>query len=179
LSGKERKLLVNDLKETRKDLLESIKGLNDAQLNFKASPESWSVKECVYHIALSEGNLWQMAEKALKEPANPEKRSEIKWTDEQVITMIRDRSHKVKTVAPLEPVNAPYKNLDEALDDFKTKRASLIKFAKTSTDDLRNHVVQMPFGYLDCYQLLLMISAHTNRHMQQIQEVMANANFPK
>ena len=80
ISGKERKVLVNDLKDTKKIFLQSVKGLSDAQLNFKPSADAWSVKECAYHLALSENNLWAMAEKTLKETANPEKRSEIKIT---------------------------------------------------------------------------------------------------
>jgi hypothetical protein len=179
LSSKERKSLVNQLKETKKAFLQSIKGLSEEQLNFKPSPESWSIKECAYHLALSENNLWQMADKTLKEASNPEKRNGIKVSDEQLVKMVEDRSVKVKTTEKLEPASAKYKNLDEALEDFKTHRAELVKFVKTSTDDMRNHVTQMPFGSIDSYQLLLMIAAHTNRHIQQIEEIKANARFPK
>jgi uncharacterized damage-inducible protein DinB len=179
LSSRERKSLVNDLKDTKKAFLNSIEGLSDAQLNFKPSPGSWSVKECAYHIALAENNLWELADKTIKEGANPEKRSEIKMTDEQLLKKVEDRNFKVKTTEKLEPENAKYKSLDEALEDFKTKRAALLKFVKTSTDDMRNHVAQMPFGSLDSYQVLLMIAAHTNRHTQQIEEVKANPNFLK
>ena len=54
-----------------------------------------------------------------------------------------------------------------------------IQYLKTTTEDLRNHVVQLPFGYIDSYQLCLMIAAHSNRHTQQLREVMAAAGFPK
>jgi hypothetical protein len=40
-------------------------------------------------------------------------------------------------------------------------------------------MVQMPFGTLDCYQLSLMMAAHTERHRKQMEEVKANPNFPK
>jgi len=179
LSSKERKSLVNELKDSKKAFLQSVKGLSEDQLNFKASPESWSVKECAYHIALAENSLWQLADKTIKEPANPEKRTEIKMTDEQLLAKVKDRSYKVKTTEKLEPSTAKYKNLDEALEDFKTKRADLLKFVKSSTDDMRDHVTQMPFGALDSYQVLLMLAAHTNRHTQQIEEVKANPNFPR
>ena len=96
-----------------------------------------------------------MLENSLKTAANPEKRSEIKLTDDQLIKMMEDRSNKVKTMTPFEPQNTPYKSLDEALDAFKARRAEHIKYIKTTTEDLRNHVVQMPFGWIDCYQLCL------------------------
>jgi len=179
ISKKERKSAVSLLKDTRADVLESVKGLSDAQINFKASPERWSVKECTYHIAIAEKNLWDMLEKQMASPANPEKRADIKMTDDQLIKMMEDRSFKVKTVEPFEPKNTPYKSLEEALTAFKEMRADHIKHMRSSTEDLRNHVVTMPFGSLDCYQLCLMMAAHSNRHTQQINEVKADPAFPK
>jgi hypothetical protein len=179
LSSRERKSLVSNLKDTKKAFLKSIEGLSEEQLNFKPSPGSWSVKECAYHIALAENNLWELAHKAVSERADPEKRSEIKITDEQLLKKVEDRKYKVNTTENLEPVNAKYKSLDEALEDFTTKRAALLKFVKTSTDDMRDHVIQMPFGSVDSYQVLLMIGAHTNRYTQQINEIKSHPNFPK
>ena len=179
LSKKERKSAISLMKDTKTDVLKTVKGLSAAQLNFKAAPDKWSVKECVYHIAISEKNLWDLLESTMKAQANPEKRSEIKMTDEQLIKMMEDRSFKVKTQEAFEPKNTPYKSLDEALDAFKERRQEHIKYLKSSTEDLRNHVVQMPFGSLDCYQICLMIAAHSNRHTQQINEVKADPAFPK
>jgi hypothetical protein len=178
ISEKERKTATGLLKDTKTDMLKSVKGLSEAQLDFKASADHWSVKECTYHIAISEKNLWNMLETNMKMAPNPEKRSEIKMTDEQLIKALEDRSNKVKTSEPFEPKNTPYKSLDEALNAFKAMRADHIKYMKSTTEDLRNHVVQMPFGWLDCYQLCLMMAAHSNRHTQQINEVKADPNFP-
>jgi len=178
ISSKERKFVASSLKDTRSDVLASLKGLSNHQLEFKASPDKWSIKECAYHIAISEKNLWDLLQAALKQPANPEKRSEIKWTDEQLIKVMEDRTNKVKTQPAFESVNTPYKTVEEALVAFKAERADHIKYIKGTTEDLRNHVVQMPFGWLDCYQLCLMISSYSNRHMQQIEEVKADPNFP-
>jgi uncharacterized damage-inducible protein DinB len=179
ISKKERKSVINLMKDSKNDVLQAVKGLSEAQLNYKTAPDHWSVKECTYHIAISEKNLWDLLEGTMKVSANAEKRSEIKMTDDQFIKMIEDRSTKVKTMAPFEPQNTPYKSVDEALDDFKSRRADHIKYLKSTTEDLRNHVVQMPFGWIDCYQLGLMIAAHSNRHTQQINEVKADAGFPK
>jgi hypothetical protein len=178
LTKKERKFAADHMKNTRVDLVDAVKGLTSKQLNFKPSADSWSVQECVYHIAISEKNLWTLLEMTMKATANPEKRSEIKMTDEQIISMIQDRGMKVKTNEKFEPKNTPYKSMEEAMADFKSNRVNHIKYIKATTEDLRNHVTQMPFGWLDCYQLCLMISAHTNRHTQQINEVKANAGFP-
>lgn len=178
LSKKERKYAVTLMKDSRDDVFASVRGLSDAQLNYKTGPDQWSVKECMYHIAVSEKNLWGMYESSMKGAANPEKRKEIKFTDEQIVQMMQDRSSKFKTMASFEPVNTNYTSLNDAVADFKQNRMDHIRHIKSSTEDMRNHVVQMPFGAMDCYQLVLMIGSHTNRHLQQINEVKASSGFP-
>ncbi len=179
LTKKERRFSAELMKETKSDVIKVVKDLSEAQLNYRSAPGKWTAKECVYHIAVSEKNLWGILEASLKSVANPEKRSEIKITDEQLVKMMKDRSSKFKTIEPFEPKNTPYKSLDEALSFFKEARAEHIKYLKNTTEDLRNHVVQMPFGYLDCYQLSLMISSHSNRHSQQINEIKSDPGYPK
>ncbi len=179
ISKQERKTAISLMKDTKADVLKSIKGLSETQLNFKSAADKWSVKECMYHIAISEKNLWELMEATMKAPPNPEKRSEIKTTDEQLIKMMEDRSYKVKTSEAFEPKNTPYKSIDEAIDAFKSQRTEHIKYLKSTTEDMRNHVAQMPFGWLDCYQLCLMAGSHSNRHTQQINEVKADPGFPK
>ncbi|WP_276483005.1 DinB family protein [Paraflavitalea pollutisoli] len=179
LTDKERKDAIDLLHSTQKELMDEIKGLSEAQLKYKPSPDRWSVEECVKHIVVTEGMLWQMTEAAIKQPANPEKRSEIKVTDEQAVKMVEDRSEKRKTSDQLKPENTKYATLAEALDAFKTGRTKLEDYIKTTNDDLRGHVMTMPFGSVDSYQMLLFLAAHTNRHTQQIREVKADAGFPK
>lgn len=179
ISEAERKTAIDLLTQTEQGVLKSVAGLSDAQLNFKPAPDKWSVLDCVKHIAITEQGLWQMTNGAIQQAANPEKRSEIKATDEQVVQMIESRAKKVKTVPPMEPQNTPYKSLDEALESFKKDRAKLIEYVKTTNDDLRNHVVTFGPGSYDSYQMVLFIGAHSNRHTQQMEEVKANPNFPK
>jgi hypothetical protein len=179
LTQAERDYAAKFLNETQQGVMSSVKNLSEAQMKYKAAPDKWSVEECVKHIAATEKTLWTMVEGALKQPANPEKRADIKLTDEQLVKGTEDRTNKIKTFDALKPENTPYKTLAEALASFKENREKLIAFVNTSKDDLRNHVSALPMGSYDAYQLILLISAHTNRHMQQIEEVKADANFPK
>ncbi|HKC35496.1 MAG TPA: DinB family protein [Chitinophagaceae bacterium] len=179
LSKKERKFAADHMKNTKVELQDAIKGLSAAQLTYKISADKWSVQECVYHIAISEKTLWDMLETSMKAGPTPEKRKDLKVSDEQVVKMIEDRTNKVKTFPPLEPQNTPYKSIEDAMNAFKTTRSAHIKYIKATSEDLRNHFVQMPFGLLDCYQLCLMISSNTNRHMKQINEIKTDPGFPK
>lgn len=179
ISKKERKSAAKFLSDSEKNALNTVSKLSEAQLKFKAAPDKWSVEDCMMHIAASEKALWGMTDGAIKAQANPEKRSEIKWSDEEVMKNITDRTNKVKTFPPLEPQNTGFKTLAEATASFTENRAKLISYVKGSTDDLRNHVATLPMGSFDTYQMILFIGAHTNRHVVQMKEVMADPNFPK
>lgn len=179
LSKPEKKMVAKHLKSTLKVLTQSIKGLNDAQLNFKPAPDKWSIKECVYHLALSETNLWGWSQGLMAAPANPDKRAMIKITDEQLLAGIEDRTNKVKTTENFEPKNAKWASVPDAMNFLKEERKKHIEFMKESSDDFRNHVtLESPLGPIDAYQVILLMSQHTVRHSKQIEEVKASAGYP-
>jgi hypothetical protein len=178
LTNAEREYASKYLQETKNDLLKKVKGLTAEQLNFKATPESWSVAECVEHLAISENNLFGFAQQALQQPADPSLRKEVKMADEEIIKMITDRTHKVKTQEAFEPSNK-FGSFEATLKEFNSKRDSNIKYIKTTSDDLRNHYNDFPFGKIDVYQTILFMTAHSKRHTEQIVEVINNPGFPK
>jgi len=179
ISKKERKDATDLLTSTHNAFLKSLEGLSDAQLNYKASDSTWSVDGNVKHLAVVEQTILGMVEEALKKPANPEKRADIKVSDEQLIKNYENRSNKVKTLPSLEPQNVSFSSTSEALSSLKQNREKAINFVNTTKEDLRNHVIEYPFGSYDCYQSILILGAHMNRHTQQIEEVKSQAEFPK
>ena len=178
LTDAERKYAARLLQETRDDLVKKVSGLTPEQLNFKPDANSWSVAECVEHIAISENNLFGFAQMSLQQPADPSKRSEVKMTDEAIVKMISDRTNKVKTKEAFEPTGK-FGTFEATLNEFKTKRDSNINYINTTADDLRNHYNDFPFGKIDAYQTILFMAAHTKRHTDQIEEVLKKPNFPK
>lgn len=178
ISKKERKEATDLLKETHAAFLKSIEGLTDEQLNYKASDSTWSVDGNVKHLAAVEQTILSMVEDALKQPANPEKRADIKVSDEQMIKNYENRTNKVKTLPSLEPQNISFASTSEALASLKQNREKAINFINTTKEDLRNHVIAYPFGSYDCYQSILILGSHMNRHTQQIEEVKSQAGFP-
>jgi hypothetical protein len=128
---------------------------------------------------LSESTLWSMADAALKQSANPDKRIDIKMTDQEWMDIMKNRDNKLQAPEMLQPQQAKWQNTNEALDAFKESRQQHIQFAKTTTQDLRNHVIQGALGTLDSYQMMLVIAAHSARHTQQIKEIKAHPSFPK
>ncbi len=178
LTDAERIEAIAELTTTHDHLIKSLAGLSEAQLNYKSGPGSWSIAECAEHIAISETSIFGMLQGALKTPADPSRRAEVKMSDEQILKMTADRTNKVKTSKEFEP-SGKFGSFEGTVSAFKKARKSNMQYVATTEDDLRNHYAETPLGIMDAYQILLFMSAHSERHVLQIEEVMANDTFPK
>lgn len=178
LSDEERKMTADHLEKTHERLLKTVAGLSDAQMNFKPTAESWSVAECAEHIAISENMIGGMLQGALQTPANPALRDSVSMPDKKLIGMITSREQKAKTSESFEP-SGKFGTYAETIEAFSAKRKEHIEYVKTTQDDLRNHYGKLPFATIDGLQILLFMSGHTERHVAQMEEVIAHADFPK
>ena len=179
LDQADRKALLDHLNQSSSEFHNSLKGLTPEQLNFKASPDTWSIAECAEHIALSEDLLRDMVQgKVLAGPASTQPVADRASLDEKVLKMIGNRSFKVKAPEPLQPTRR-FATPEATLQKFDESRTKTIALAN-SRSDLREHAAPHPvFKELDAHQWLLYLSGHTMRHTAQIQEVKAAAGFPK
>ncbi|MBT8305710.1 MAG: DinB family protein [Maribacter sp.] len=178
LSNEDRERTLAELNKTQERFMSVVGGLSEAQLNFKPTPESWSVAECVEHLAISEGMIGGMLQGALETPADPSMRDSVQISDDKLLAMISSREKKVKTGEAFEPSGKFGSHL-ETVNAFLDKRGEHIEYVKTTNDDLRNHYGKLPFGTVDGVQILLFMSGHTERHVTQMEEVIAHENYPK
>lgn len=174
----DKEFLLDYFQKINDRLKKSIGGLSEAQMRNKPAPEEWSVSQCVEHIILTEKMLFEMTKELLAKPANPERKEEVKVTDQELIDGMTDRSSKAMAPKELQP-EGKYDAPETALRDLRDQLAEITNFIKkTSEVDLRNHITDSPFGPIDAYHSLLFIAAHTARHTLQIEEVKTDAGFP-
>jgi len=180
LSAEEREAAVKSLQATHDAFLKSIAGLSEKQWRFKPAPDRWSVAEVSEHIAVSESSIFGFVQKQIMtSPAAPEKRAEVKVTDEMILEKVPDRSHKVQAPEFLKPTSR-FATREENIKAFEDSRKATMDYVRTTNDDLRDHFGPHPvLGPMDAYQWILLISAHSERHTKQIEEVKADPNFPK
>jgi hypothetical protein len=178
ITDAERKYLIEFMTKTKQRLLKDVKGLTAVQLNFKPDSTRWSVAECVEHIILTENSNFNRVSEALKAEADPSKRNQITLKDEDILKRYSDRSNKRQTSEVLTP-KSHFGSYEAALKEFVAKRDANIEFVKTTKDDLRNRTTTYSFGTIDLYQCLLALTAHSERHTVQLEEVMADPKFPK
>ena len=179
ISQGERDRALSELHASRKQFLDSIAGLSEAQWNFKPAPEVWSIAECAEHITLSEELILGRSHQAMASPADASKKEQVKGKDQKVLDAVVDRSQKFKAPEPLVPTHR-WPTLQAVTDEFKQRRDRTLDYMRITQDDLRSHFAPHPAaGTLDAYQWILLLSAHTQRHTAQLNEVKQNANYPK
>lgn len=177
LSQKDRDFTMSYLHATRKQVLDALDGLTDAQWKFKSADDRWSIAQVLEHIVLTERALLGMTKKvATSAPSPVPEASKLK--DEVILKGIASREKKVQAPEQLRPTGGLGTAASE-VEQFKQTRDATIDYVRSTTDDLRNHSSQSPLGQVDCVQWLLYIGAHSERHLAQILEVKADSKFPK
>lgn len=174
----DRDALVAHLKRTEAAFLKSIDGVSDAQWKWKSAPDRWSVAETAEHITKAEDLLRGRVEGMLKAPAaTPELLAKTHGKDDMIIKGVPDRSKKAQAPEPLVPKGS-FASKSALIEAFKAARAKTLALA-TGTTDLRAYANgDLPVGETDAYQGVLFLSAHTERHTKQIDEVKATAGYP-
>ena len=176
LTDADRDKLVAYLDKTSAAFLGSVDGLTEAQWNYRAAEGRWTIAEVVEHVAAGEKMLLGMTVDAMKQPTAADVLADAR-KDEMVLSRIPDRGTKFKAPEPLIPTNR-FQSPAAAVEAFKAERAESLKLARTG-GDLRAFAAKGPAGNLDVYGWLLFVSAHSERHTKQIEEVKADAGFPR
>ncbi len=178
LTQADRDRAIAELTASRQQFLDSVAGLSAAQWNFKPDEKTWSVAECAEHIAVSEDVIFGIVTKqVMQAPVTPDKKSAV--TDDFVLTAVVNRTQKFQAPEILRPTHR-FATPQETIEHFKQSRERTIAYVRDTQDDLRGHFFDHPvLKTLDGYQWILLLSAHSQRHIAQLNEVKANANFPK
>jgi hypothetical protein len=172
----DREHLLVHFQMTGQMLADETRGLSPTQLEYRASADRWTIRECVSHLAVAEPDYWRDLMKAMKAPADMIGKKSAN-SDADILWYGIDRVVHTKTGGGHEKVET-YKDLQEALSRFQSLRATMVEYIQSTSDDLRAH----SFGTrspIDCWQWMLEISTHAERHIQQIREIKADPNFPK
>jgi hypothetical protein len=178
ISQQDRDTLIKDLQASRTAFLNAIADVKtEAQWNYKPSPDRWSVAECAAHIIAAEQYFRDSIAAALKSPALPVAQQSTAG-DATIAKMVRDRSSKFQAPAALEPQGKVVPKA-QAITDFEATRAKTLDYVRTTQDPLREHGAGTPPQVTTAYQLVLMLSGHTERHTAQLLEVKASPGYPR
>ncbi|MFN0104905.1 MAG: DinB family protein [Bryobacteraceae bacterium] len=183
LSKGERDQAMSHLHATRKQVLDLIAPLSEAQWTFKAGPDRWSIAECAEHITETENLLRGMIQQSAKKlPLDEAKRADRSAKKEAsaktLLTTMTDRSKPASAPAEIRPTGR-YATKAALMTAMNERRDETIRYVETTEDDLRGRFFKMGPSEMDLYEMILMISGHSERHLLQMKEVTAAPGYPK
>ena len=172
LTAMERQRLIAHLDMTAAWLDDELKGLSPAQLEFRASPGSWSILQVLDHLVLVGDIYWQDLQKGAKTPRNGRP---LRNDDADLLWYGIDRTDR-EVAIPTEVPRGETRDVAAGLAEYRRQHQRLVEYIRTTRDDLRNRYVERQRS--DGYQWALLISTHVQRHILQIREIKSRAAFP-
>ena len=168
MTDSEREFITQQLQRGRNALTAAIAGASEAQASFRPESGRWSIADCVEHVAITEGALYQLVTGGV---ANPDGISLDPTKYHRLADAMLDRSRKVVAPERARPTGR-FASIEEAARQFLTARDRSMAFARDCDDDLRRLFCLHPlFGEMDCYRCLIMLALHPARHAAQIEEI--------
>ena len=177
LTSQERKFVVANFKDTKNELLNTIKELSSEQLNYKKTADQLSIKECFYRLVATEEYLWKKFDASMALPVTPERNEDAVLSDEEV-QQYTDKNPENNNAYLTNISSSTWESMDKAISTFKFSRTKRLKYLRTTTSDIRNHYTPLPFGLLDNDQLIIFIQSNTDWYFQKINATMNHPGFP-
>jgi DinB superfamily len=176
LTTTERETILKHLEESQERLLRMAKNLSREQLHYRPAPGRWTVAENIEHLTFTEGRVIDLIQQTLA--AGPDASKSSAMGDTPLTEDVAGRVTRFQAPDFLVPTGRwPDEQL---LKEFKETRQRTREFAASTDADLRRHFRPHPVhGDLDCYQWLLLVASHCDRHRTQSEEVKATAGFPR
>lgn len=149
----------------REEVLQSVAGLSDEQLNEQVEEGRWSIMQVLDHLYLMERSVVHVISDQL---AN----GETKSTSEKPIHLTTNRSTKVDAPSFVVPSN-DFITLDEMKSKLAQSRNALLKVVNSADQSvLKQRTYLHPaFGELSLDQWIPFVGLHEKRHLAQIEEL--------
>lgn len=169
-------VLEQELARVRAEFETALAAVPEAQLHRAPRPEEWTPAQIIWHVAKVERGVARLIERKVAElppmstvPPGPSSRMVLSMLDR---FPFHDRSQKVRAIEGLLPPETV--DLVAERGRWADGRVQLLDAAYDAGPRLslvrHDHPV---FGPFDGWQWVLMIARHEQRHLLQMQEVVA------
>jgi uncharacterized damage-inducible protein DinB len=175
--------LVDTVSNYRQSLLDSIAGLSDAQLDYRADGSPWSISDIIHHLALTDEANAKLTSRMVKQ-AQAQSLPLDSTPDESALNSLdsyADLIANTKAQAPEFVKPQSHLPVEESLARLKASREKFLESVEHLAQyDLSQLAYPHPLlGSLNLYQWILIAGGHERRHTSQIRRIKAEADFPK
>jgi hypothetical protein len=169
--------IYDAIDETRNRIYSRVEDLSDEESRHRASAGAWSVAEIIEHLSKIEGRLLKMMTMMLRKAEAVGARSGDRPVEIKPFTMEKfiEATRNEKFTAP-EPVHPEgHARLTDSLEKLRASRAELHNLRpRIEMTNLAGATYPHPVGTsLNFYEWLAFIGLHEERHLRQIERVLA------
>jgi hypothetical protein len=159
----------------RQCLLDRVRGMTQAQGDFKPAADDWSVGEVLHHLILIEVSISKLFHKLIKENQPVRGATDAVRVEDLVYPAAR------RGLAPEFAIPTPQRPLADALRELTTTRErtkqTLASYSGDHPAELRwQHPV---LGDIGLAHWVRFIGLHEGHHLRQIERIMAAPGFPR
>lgn len=174
MTDSERSFAVRYLEQTRDRVIAFANSLTLTQRFLRPSDNVWSAAELIEHIVIVENFSLGLLDRMIKEDTPDEsRRGSTAHKDRIILETVPARTTRAMAPDFMHPAQR-WPGFDNLLREFEQTRGSTLQFAATTGVDLRVYFRPHPLlKVLDAYQWLLLIGAHSERHVRQAEEGLA------
>ncbi|HEX8749259.1 MAG TPA: DinB family protein [Pyrinomonadaceae bacterium] len=173
--------IFDSIDQTRARLrarLEEVEGARDGQESLRPSPDAWSVAEIAEHLAIIEERLSRLFPVMLsKAEAGGLQRDGDRPFQPVSVAHLVERSAREKYIAPETARPTGSVPIADSLARLERSREAIrALLPRLEMLDLTDVTYPHPaFGPMSAYQWLIFIGAHEDRHLRQIDSLLASA----
>ena len=169
--------IFDAMDRTRARLRARLEGIKSAEESVRPSTAAWSVAEIAEHLAIIEERLSTLFPVMLTkaEAGGLHRSADQPFHPISVESMI-ERSKREKYTAPETARPTGAVSIADSLTRLERSREAIRRLRpRLEALDLTNVTYPHPaFGALSAYQWLIFLAAHEDRHLRQIESVMAS-----
>jgi hypothetical protein len=177
--------VIKQLETIANDAEREFGGLSPVQLNWKPSPERWSVGQCFDHLIASNSGYLPVIDSVLagqKQSSVWQKLPVLPglWGKLLIKSLDPSSARKIKSPKKFQPAQSDING--SIIHDFVAQQAIIAeKMRATQNLDLERIVITSPVASVVAYSLMdayRIIAVHERRHFQQAQRVTEESGFP-
>ncbi|MFN7119613.1 MAG: DinB family protein [Saprospiraceae bacterium] len=178
--------VIARIERVTEDATQTFAELSPAQLNWKPSPQVWSVGQCLDHLITANRTYFPVFDSILAGTKTPTFWEKIpllpEWWGKMLIQALDARNaKKSKTFPPFQPTQSEVPAT--ILQDFAAHNTEVIQyFEKLDALDMGQIIITSPAARFVTYSLrdtVYILANHEERHVLQAKNVLALSDFPK
>lgn len=171
--------LIALLRDSAATFIDSFRATTTDQFRFKPLADRWSIAETAEHVVVVETGSGKLVRgKLLREAATPEAIAAAQGGEDRIDARLVSRASPFPAPEFVLPTGR-WQTPREMIEVFEESRNATIDFLLTTDVDLTRYVAPHPaLGPINGYQWAYFLVRHTERHVEQIEDVKALPDYP-